>query len=92
MGILYSEKRLLHILDSMDTNTNFRRLCILKNLPFEKCNLPENKGEICGFMPRRLIKTNQMRFKEVANLLVEMPKNLKVILFVRDPRGIIYSR
>ena len=77
----------------MDHNRNFAQLCDMKNMLLGECLEPENRAKLCSFMPRRLVKTNHLLFKEVAQLLLEPDmKKLKVILFVRDPRGIFHSQ
>ena len=46
-------------------------------------------------MPRRMVKTNLLRIKDAENLLEYLEREnvkTKIIIMVRDPRGIMNSR
>ena len=56
------------------------------------CFLPEFLSFACRLHPIRLIKTVRIRLKSLASLLEDPQLKLKVILLVRDPRGVFNSR
>ena len=56
--------------------------------------MPEFARQACSLFPIRLIKTVRLRVSMVERLLKqnEFGPNLKVIVLVRDPRGVMNSR
>ena len=56
------------------------------------CFLPEFLSFACKLHPIKLIKTVRMRMRKVEKLLSDPMMNLKIILLVRDPRGVFNSR
>ena len=56
------------------------------------CLLPEYLNTVCPLYPIKLIKTVRLRVAKVEPLLQDPTLDLKVILLVRDPRGVYNSR
>ena len=56
------------------------------------CFLPKYLNSVCPLYPIKLIKTVRFRVAKVEALLNDPDMNLKVILLVRDPRGVYNSR
>ena len=56
------------------------------------CLLPEYLNTVCPLYPIKLIKTVRLRVAKVEPLLQDPALDLKVILLVRDPRGVYNSR
>ena len=56
------------------------------------CLLPEYLTSICPLYPIKLIKTVRLRVARVEKLLQDPAMDVKVILLVRDPRGVYNSR
>ena len=56
------------------------------------CLRPEYLNQICSLHPIRLIKTVRLRVAKVEKLLQDPAMNLRVVLLVRDPRGVYNSR
>ena len=90
---------LKHLSEASNRNTmkhNFRmwNMCerLLKKMPV--CFNLSVYIETCHLFPIRLIKTVRLRVKETERLLLdpEIGKALKVIVLVRDPRGVMSSR
>ena len=62
-------------------------------LPYSvACLFPKVMEKTCEQFPIRLIKTTRLRVKKLKYLLDESHLNLKVIVLVRDPRGMLKSR
>ena len=55
------------------------------------CLLPQHLHQVCPLFPLRLAKTVRLRLGEAAPLLRDLA-GLKVVLLVRDPRGVYNSR
>ena len=75
-------------------NHNFRLWNSCKNvLPLNTmCFLPEFLSFSCKLHPIKLIKTVRIRLGSLTSLFSDPKMNLKVILLVRDPRGVFNSR
>ena len=75
-------------------NHNFRLWNSCKNvLPLNTmCFLPEFLSFSCKLHPIKLIKTVRIRLRSLTSLFSDSKMNLKVILLVRDPRGVFNSR
>ena len=56
------------------------------------CFMPELLNRVCPVFPVRLIKTVRLRIPHLDNLLQDPDLSLKVIVLVRDPRGVMRSR
>lgn len=56
------------------------------------CFMPELMKKSCNLFPIRLIKTVRLRVRFIEELLQQPDLNLKVIVLVRDPRGVMRSR
>ena len=57
------------------------------------CFLPEFLSFACRLHPIKLVKTVRLRAREIAQLLAGAPElGLRVVLLVRDPRGVFNSR
>ena len=56
------------------------------------CLRPEYLNQICPLYPIRLIKTVRLRVAKVEKLLQDPATDLRVVLLVRDPRGVYNSR
>ena len=56
------------------------------------CLSPEYLNQICSLHPIRLIKTVRFRVAKVEKLLQDPAMDLRVVLLVRDPRGVYNSR
>ena len=56
------------------------------------CLMPEYLNQICPLHPIRLIKTVRLRVAKVEKLLQDPAMDLRVVLLVRDPRGVYNSR
>ena len=56
------------------------------------CFMPEYLSKICPLYPIRLIKTVRLRVAKVEPLLQDPAMDLKVVMLVRDPRGVYNSR
>jgi len=75
-------------------NHNFRLWKSCQNLlPNDlMCFMPDYLNKVCPLFPIKLIKTVRFRVKNVEELLQDSAMNLKVIVLVRDPRGVYNSR
>ena len=75
---------------------NFRLWNVCKHLLSERfaCFIPDLYLQVCPIFPIRVIKTVRMRVTETERLLLdsEIKQTLKIVVLVRDPRGIINSR
>lgn len=49
-------------------------------------------NKVCPVFPVRLIKTVRLRIPHLDDLLQDLDLSLKVIVLVRDPRGVMRSR
>ena len=56
------------------------------------CLSPDYLNQICPLHPIRLIKTVRLRVMKVEKLLEDPAMDLRVVLLVRDPRGVYNSR
>ena len=56
------------------------------------CFLPEFLSFACKLHPIKLIKTVRIRMRKVEKLLSDSTMNLRIVLLVRDPRGVFNSR
>jgi len=56
------------------------------------CLMPEYLNKVCPLYPIKLIKTVRLRLANVEKMLQDPSMDLKVILLVRDPRGVYNSR
>jgi len=56
------------------------------------CFMPELVKKTCNLFPIRLIKTVRLRVRFVEPLLTDPDLALKIIVLVRDPRGVMRSR
>ena len=56
------------------------------------CLRPEYLNQICPFHPIRLVKTVRLRVAKVEKLMQDSAMDLRVVLLVRDPRGVYNSR
>ena len=54
--------------------------------------MPELVKKTCNLFPIRLIKTVRLRVRFVEPLLTDPDLALKIIVLVRDPRGVMRSR
>lgn len=60
---------------------------------FDKfCKNPKFLSSVCKVFPVQIIKTVRVSLNQVGPLLDDSELNLKLILLIRDPRGIINSR
>jgi len=75
-------------------NHNFRLWKTCHNLlPNDlMCFMPDYLNRVCPLFPIKLIKTVRFRVKNVEELLQDSAMNLKVVVLVRDPRGVYNSR
>ena len=75
---------------------NFRLWNVCKNLLSERfaCFIPDLYLQVCPIFPIRVIKKVRMRVAETERLMLdsEIKQTLKIVVLVRDPRGIINSR
>ena len=75
---------------------NIRYWNVCKNvlLGDAACFNPELYYKVCPIFPIRLIKTVRMRVRETEKLLLDtqLGKTLKIVILVRDPRGVMNSR
>ena len=75
---------------------NFRLWNVCENLLMSgsACFMPELYLKTCPIFPIRVIKTVRMRVKETEQLLLDsaLGKTLKIVVLVRDPRGVMNSR
>lgn len=75
---------------------NFRLWNVCKNLLSERfaCFIPDLYFQTCPMFPIRVIKTVRMRVAETERLLLdgEIKQTLKIVVLVRDPRGVMNSR
>ena len=75
---------------------NFRLWNVCENLLMASaaCFMPELYFKTCPIFPIRVIKTVRMRVAETENLLLdsELKETLKIVVLVRDPRGVMNSR
>ena len=75
---------------------NFRLWNVCENLLMASsaCFMPELYFKTCPIFPIRVIKTVRMRVAETEKLLTdpELKETLKVVVLVRDPRGVMNSR
>ena len=56
------------------------------------CFMPDLMNKVCPLFPVRLIKTVRLRIPHLDDLLQDPDLSLKVIVLVRDPRGVMRSR
>jgi len=56
------------------------------------CLMPEYLNRVCPLYPIRLAKTVRLRVARVEPLLQDPSMDLKVVVLVRDPRGVYNSR
>ena len=56
------------------------------------CFMPENLNTVCPLYPIKLIKTVRLRVAETRKMLEDTDLNLKILVLVRDPRGVFASR
>ena len=75
---------------------NFRFWNVCKRLLMSEaaCFMPNLTSSLCPRFPIHVIKTVRMRLKEAIRLMDQdevFQKNLKIIVLVRDPRGVINS-
>ena len=56
------------------------------------CFMPDYLNRVCPLFPIKLIKTVRFRVRNVEELLQDSAMDLKVIVLVRDPRGVYNSR
>jgi len=75
-------------------NHNFRLWNSCQNLLPNNilCFMPDYLNKVCPLFPIKLIKTVRLRVRKVEKLLEDPEMNLKVIVLVRDPRGVYNSR
>ena len=75
---------------------NFRLWNVCENLLMASsaCFMPELYFKTCPIFPIRVIKTVRMRVAETEKLLLdsELKETLKIVVLVRDPRGVMNSR
>ena len=81
---------------------NFRlwNVCenIAKSTPTKKnvrtCYSPDIYSKICQMLPIRLIKTVRLPVNETRELFLDpqLKQSLKIIVLIRDPRGVMHSR
>ena len=75
---------------------NFRVWNVCENLLMagSACFMPELYLKTCPIFPIRVIKTVRLRVQETEKLLLDpqLGKTLKVVVLVRDPRGVMNSR
>lgn len=75
---------------------NFRLWNVCKNLLSDRfgCFIPELYFQTCPIFPIRVMKTVRMRVAETERLLLdsEIKQTLKIVVLVRDPRGVMNSR
>jgi len=75
-------------------NHNFRLWNSCKNLlpKSAMCFMPDYLNHVCPLFPIKLIKTVRLRVRKIEKLLGDPAMDLKVIVLVRDPRGVYNSR
>jgi len=75
-------------------NHNFRLWNSCKNLLPKNamCFMPDYLNHVCPLFPIKLIKTVRLRVRKIEKLLGDPAMDLKVIVLVRDPRGVYNSR
>jgi len=75
-------------------NHNFRLWNSCKNLLPKNamCFMPDYLSHVCPLFPIKLIKTVRLRVRKIEKLLSDPAMDLKVIVLVRDPRGVYNSR
>jgi len=56
------------------------------------CFMPDYLRAVCPLYPIKLIKTVQLRVSSARELLESADMNLKIVVLVRDPRGVFSSR
>ena len=75
---------------------NFRLWNVCENLLMAgaACFMPELYLSTCPYFPIRVIKTVRLRVEETEKLLLDpdLGQTLKVVVLVRDPRGVMNSR
>jgi len=75
---------------------NFRLWNVCENLLMagSACFMPELYLKTCPIFPIRVIKTVRLRVQETEKLLLDpqLGKTLKIVVLVRDPRGVMNSR
>ena len=75
---------------------NFRLWNVCENLLMAgaACFMPELYLSTCPIFPIRVIKTVRLRVEETEKLILdpELGKTLKIVVLVRDPRGVMNSR
>ena len=77
-------------------NIHVVRFCTKLGLPTSKCLKPKLLNEICQTFPKRLIMDQNILIGETEKFLssneLQTSTAFKVILLVRDPRGVVNSR
>jgi len=75
-------------------NHNFRLWNSCKSLlpSHAMCFMPDYLNHVCPLFPIKLIKTVRLRVRKVEKLLSDPAMALKVLVLVRDPRGVYNSR
>lgn len=75
---------------------NFQLWNICKNLSISdaECIVPELYRKVCSISQVRLIKTVRLRVRATEKLLNDpvLGKTVKIVVLVRDPRGVMHSR
>jgi len=56
------------------------------------CFMPDYLNHACPLFPIKLVKTVRLRVRKVEKLIQDPAMDLKVIVLVRDPRGVYNSR
>ena len=56
------------------------------------CFMPDFLNAVSPLYPIKLMKTVRLRVIETEKLLMDPELNLKVVVLVRDPRGVYASR
>lgn len=56
------------------------------------CKNPKFLSSVCRIFPIQVIKTVRVTLNQIASLFDDSELNLKLILLIRDPRGVINSR
>ena len=56
------------------------------------CFMPDYLNAVTALYPIKLMKTVRLRVSDTEQLLLDPELNLKVVVLVRDPRGVYASR
>ena len=73
-------------------NTRLWKSCY-NLLPRETmCFMPDYLNAVSALYPIKLMKTVRLRVSDTEQLLLDPELNLKVVVLVRDPRGVYASR